>query len=131
MCFYYDEMPVMTNSKSVKTRKVHRCEGCNQIIPKGSIVNNYTGLFDHAWYSSYICEDCQRKIYSIAAEELEHGCSWNESWCSPSDLREYLSERSKPLNILNGSLEDCYQYVNSLYKKGLSTDQSLTEMRLP
>jgi len=120
MCFYYDDTCDISETNIVKTRKAHKCEGCHTIIPKGQMVTVCSGLFDHAWFRYYVCEDCQRKIYSLAAEELEHGCSWHESWCSPLDLKEHLEERNaawNPLELLNGTLAQCLEQVNAIHEK--------------
>lgn len=117
MCFYYDDSPSISEHKTVKTRKPHKCEGCRRMIQKGQIVDVCSGLFDDAWFRYYVCENCQRTIYSLAAEEILAGCAWHEAWCSPSDLKEHLEERFEPVNLIEGSLVYCSQYVNQLHEE--------------
>lgn len=64
----------------------------------------------------YECERCRRLILSIAAEEIEHGCRWNEAWCQASELAEYVRDRSEPVKLLEGTLDECWQHVNELWK---------------
>lgn len=42
----------------VKTRKDHRCHGCNQIIPKGTSVYSQTNV-DDGIYTLYTCDKCR------------------------------------------------------------------------
>lgn len=70
-------------------------------------------LFDGHWSNWYECEGCRRMILSIAAEEIQHGCRWSEAWCSIDDLQDYLRNRSEPVKLLQGTLEECWQQVNA------------------
>jgi len=124
MCFSYDDYAEMCESKVVTCRKPHRCCGCHRQIAVGETANASSGKFDGSFFRAYECEDCRRLILSIAAEEIEHGCSWNESWCAAEGLSEYIAERSKPVVVLGGSLEDCWSHVNELWKQKV-------EQRLP
>ena len=115
MCFDYDGYPEMYAEKSVMVRKRHRCDGCRKAIEPGQPAKLATGKFDGAFFRSYQCESCQRMILSIAAEEIQHGCSWSEAWCAPNDLCEYLAEREEPVPQLNGTLDDCMKQVNDMW----------------
>lgn len=46
--------------KVVTTRKTHRCEGCLHPFPSGSILRSITGLYDRAFQSFYLCQDCDQ-----------------------------------------------------------------------
>jgi len=41
----------------VKTRKPHRCHGCQKLFPKGTMLYSQTGIEDGI-YTVYICDDC-------------------------------------------------------------------------
>lgn len=116
MCFEYDDYPEMYNARQVVVRKPHRCEGCGKIIQPGQPAKLATGKFDGSFFREYQCEPCQRMIYSIAAEEIRHGCSYSQAWCAPFDLREYLADRAKPVELLEGTLEECFAMVNQLWE---------------
>lgn len=45
--------------KIVKTRKKHRCVGCNEIIEIGTKVMKYSGVSDGKFYNSYMCDACE------------------------------------------------------------------------
>ncbi len=70
MCFYYNDQPKMAETRQVKCRKDHPCEGCHRKIRKGEKAEHNTGLFDGAWYSYYVCDRCQRVIMAIAVKEM-------------------------------------------------------------
>jgi hypothetical protein len=119
MCFYYDDQPKMAESRQVKCRKDHSCDGCSRTIRKGETAEHNTGLFDGAWYSSYVCDKCQRVIMAIAVKEMLHGCEWHTAWCSPPDLSNYISEiesygeEVRPLGLR--TLDDCRRYVDDVH----------------
>jgi hypothetical protein len=116
MCFDYDETWDIYEQKTVKTRKPHKCDGCRRTIPKGAQADHCTGLCCHEWSSFYVCHDCQRMILSIVAEELREGCRWDEAWCAPQELRDYLRDRHEPVPRIGlRTLEDCRRYVDSLW----------------
>lgn len=117
MCFDYDKYAEMYEARTVVCRKPHRCDGCRRAIDKGERAELATGLFDGRFFGEYTCETCQRMILSIAAEEIRHGCHWNEAWCATSELAEYLSHRrGDPVSLLAGSLEECRTHVNAMWK---------------
>ena len=116
MCFDYDEHAEFSSSKSVITRKQHRCCGCNAMISPGQSAKCHSGLFDGAFFRKYTCDSCERMIYSIAADEIEHGCSWSDAWCAPEDLRDYIKDRAEPVKILpHATLAECERHVVELW----------------
>lgn len=115
MCFDYDDYPEIYAEKSVIVRKRHRCNGCRKTIDPGQPAKLATGKFDGAFFRSYQCEACQRMILSIAAEEIQHGCSWSEAWCAPDDLHDYFADRCEPVPLLDGTLDECLSQVNALW----------------
>ncbi len=116
MCFEYDEGSQFYNTHRVrKTRKDHRCNGCHKVIPKGASCTNNTGLFERHWFSEYVCDDCQRLLLSIAAEELRDGCPWHTAWCATEELQEYSMNRHEPVPLLQGTLEECREQVNRIH----------------
>jgi len=57
----------------VKTRKEHRCHGCNQMIPIGTSVYSQTNVCDGI-YTLYMCDNCrnwckERKCQSCIESE--------------------------------------------------------------
>lgn len=117
MCFEYDGYAEMYEARTVVCRKPHRCEGCGGTIVKGESAELATGKFEGRLFAEYTCETCQRMILSIAAEEIRHGCHWNEAWCATSELAEYLSHRhGDPVPLLVGTLEECRYHVNAMWK---------------
>ena len=54
-------------TKEVKTRKPHRCDSCNKIIPAGNIAKNANGIgFDEdnrcIPYNLYYCQKCMEDV---------------------------------------------------------------------
>ena len=56
--------------KTVTTRKDHRCEGCVEIIPKGSKVTRCKGKWQGRFYDYHLCEPC-RKYMDEYMDEIE------------------------------------------------------------
>ena len=52
-------MGLCLTSKVVKTRKPHRCYGCYQLQPVGSLLRYESGTIDGGMWSSYMCPVCQ------------------------------------------------------------------------
>lgn len=121
MCFEYDGYPEFHNAHTVKCRKPHKCAGCRKVIPKGESAEYTSGKYDGDFYAYYTCENCQRLILSIAAEEIRHGCHWDESWCSVDDIQDYISQRREPLPVLDGTVEECRQQVCELWESSSTT----------
>lgn len=114
MCFDYDDEADIYNETHVKTRKPHRCEGCGKVFPAATQMLHGTGLFDGGWFSFYVCQPCQMLRLSIAAEEIRHGCPWHTAWCAYEDLRDYMADRSEPVEMLTGTPQEAMEYVNRL-----------------
>ena len=125
MCFDYDDYAEFCESKTVVCRKPHRCDGCRKVIAKGESAKYTTGKFDGEFFRVYECERCQRLTLSIAAEEIEHGCSWSQAWCALDDLSSYVAERGEPVKLLEGSLEQCWKYVNDLWQQKVADRRQL------
>ncbi len=63
------------SSRHIKaTTTAHMCHGCEDDIPIGSSAWNEAGLFDGAFFSVYLCEECE-KYLNEHAEEFEDGYS--------------------------------------------------------
>jgi hypothetical protein len=121
MCFEYDEYVQFGGTRRVrKTRKRHRCNGCLKGIPTGSTCTNNTGLFDGHWFSEYVCDDCQRLLLSIVAEELREGCPWHTAWCATEEMQEYSRDRHEPVPLLQGTLEECREEVNRIHAEQMA-----------
>ena len=120
MCFDYDDTADISDSRIVKCRKQHKCEGCARWIEKGEQAECHSGLFDGAWYRYYVCNGCQRVIMAIAVNELREGCAWHTAWIHPSDLAQYrfdmrrCGEEIRPLGM--PTLQDCRRVVNDVFE---------------
>lgn len=125
MCFHYDDTVEFAKVKQVTCRKPHKCNGCKREISIGEIARHSSGKFDGEFFNYYDCENCQRLIYSIAVYEINRGCRWENSWCSSDDLQEYWSNKNEEIQILSGTLEECYEQVNRLWgEKCLESTQN-------
>ena len=51
-------MPEFIRDKTVTTRKVHKCHGCLEEIPKGTSVYSQTCVEDDRIYTLYMCDSC-------------------------------------------------------------------------
>lgn len=82
----------MHESKVVKTRKDHTCEGCCADIPKGSNVGYHKGMFDGGFYSYYLCDECTDFIKNLDAEALR---SLAEEGFHRGDIGEWRREAER------------------------------------
>ena len=120
MCFYYDEYYDAYGAKYVTTRKDHRCCACRKVIPSGSDAKVCSGLSEDGWIRYYVCSRCERMTLAIVVKELNDGCSWNEAWCAPEELDEYLQDRSRYLDPEDP--DDCAEYLeNEIRPLGMRT----------
>jgi hypothetical protein len=118
MCFEHDGYNEFYNQKTVTTKKPHKCECCRETIPSGAKCDYHAGKFDGDFFAFYVCESCERKRLSIAADEIRHGCDYSTAWASYEDINDYLAE-CPDLEILDGTLEECRRQVNEIWKKQL------------
>jgi hypothetical protein len=59
------------DSKKVKTRKVHKCQLCNRLIPKGTEnVEYWGGMFDGEFQHSYVCWWCYEHLDNFTDDEM-------------------------------------------------------------
>ncbi len=42
----------------IKTRKEHKCHGCLEVIPKGTVIYSQTNVYDGKIYTLYMCSHC-------------------------------------------------------------------------
>jgi len=97
-------MSFWESKKIKKTRKVHRCEYCNILIPIGSSCNNEVGTYEGDFNNYYLCERCLSFI-DIFADRSEQ------------ELGEFSEE------LFNTNLLDCpicknnnrreYEFINN------------------
>lgn len=51
-----------TERKISKTKKEHRCFGCNKKFPAGSWLWYQSGVWCGNFYASYMCQPCKREL---------------------------------------------------------------------
>jgi hypothetical protein len=79
------------HNEIIKTRKPHKCHGCENAIPAGTTdIDRQTNVFDGAIYSIYFCPECQR-----FEEENCHKCrDCYENECAfPGYIRDCQEEK--------------------------------------
>ena len=136
MCFEYDDICDVHESRIVKTRKLHTCSGCRRAIAINAKAFCNSGLFDGAWFRYYVCDRCTRLQYSIAIKEILEGCDWSMAWIHAEDLSDYLDElRSydediKPLGM--PTLDHCRRYLDDLWlmRTGYARPDETTRLEL-
>lgn len=62
------------------TRKEHECDGCRELIPKGSKAVRGTGVFEGEFYSYIICIPCGNHLF-------EYHDKFVDGW-GPGDIGE-------------------------------------------
>lgn len=55
-------MSFQSETKIKSTRKDHKCDGCLEIIPKGSEAVRGSGIFEGEFYSYIICMLCDAHL---------------------------------------------------------------------
>ena len=73
------------NRKTVNTRKEHRCEGCFEIIPKGTKAEHCKGKWDGRFYDYHLCEPC-RKYMDTYMDDLA------DTGFMPGEIKEFRME---------------------------------------
>lgn len=122
MCFETHGCSEFHEEHHVKTRKLHKCIGCNKLYPAKTQMLCVNGKFDGNFYSYYVCQSCERLRLSIAVEEITHGCGWNEAWCPYEELQSYIENRVEPVKVLGlRTVKDCWLYVNQLCERTFRT----------
>jgi hypothetical protein len=118
MCFYDcdDGYTEFCTEKDIKVRTEHRCEACLQAIPPGQYAHHRKGKFEGEFFSIYVCQPCRIAELSIVARELKEGCPWHTAWCPIDELVDYLNELDEPLEMLQGTPQQCYQQVIDIEK---------------
>ena len=76
----------LVNRKNVKIRKSHRCHGCAEVFPVGSIMGLMRVVDSSEFLTSYWCVICQKvwDKYMRAGDEIDMG-----------ELKEYYPEEYK------------------------------------
>lgn len=92
MCFYYEDSPEFVQDSTPKSRKLRKCDCCYGPIHVGEYYRYTSGKFDGSFFTYACCRRCQFDLSKIAAHELNEGCRWNQAWCNPDDLADYLQE---------------------------------------
>lgn len=73
-------MNTIVSEEEVKTRKDHRCFGCNDKFPKGSHLTRVTVRGDDGLQSSYWCAPCDAFWDTLDRESTEDGIYQGEIW---------------------------------------------------
>lgn len=75
--------------KNVVTRKPHRCLLCMRILPAGSSMRYWVGIYEGDFCTSYSCQTCIQIIDLEQITEYEEG-----------DVKEMLYEHQTPEDLL-------------------------------
>lgn len=86
-------------SKTVVTRKVHRCACCERKIPKGFTAYFQQGKCEGDFYSYYLCSTCRQLAMNYPEYVID---DWN-GWIDCDTLQAYLSDNglTRPLQLLH------------------------------
>ena len=76
-------MIYLLNSRLVKTRKPHKCFGCDRVFPAGTIMELSSVVDDGTLFGSYLCDTCL---------EIVSDFPLGEEFCR-GDLRDEALER--------------------------------------
>ena len=76
-----------------KSRKIHRCEHCGLVIPKGSSYNISSGIFDNEVYSCKSHTEC-RDAYMA----FNKGC---DEWSDLCEMRSFSIHQDKIKKLYN------------------------------
>lgn len=74
----YDGYVVCWNQKNIRASKDHRCVECRCLIPKGTVCERTSGLFDGSWFADHTCAECAqiRAVYSCGENPPCNGEMW-------------------------------------------------------
>ena len=92
MCFDNDDVAEFYEETVVKSRKPHRCEACNRVIPVGELALSFSGKHDGTFFSGHTCGECEATRFRIHRHELHEKCTWRESWCPLEELVNYCRD---------------------------------------
>lgn len=114
------------NSGYVKTRKEHKCEHCRRIIPKGSKVLNWHGMWDGEFQNSYACHWCEKQRDFLVDENNYIVDFWDGIYYV---FEDEISELKKEYDDLEWDLEGDYlafrdadnNFIDKLYMPVLNT----------
>lgn len=76
--------------KTVKTRKVHKCEECNREIAVGEMADYHFGIFDGDAIAVYICQHC-----CVGVAWLRRNCGGWLFGAVTEDVDEHVVEYPK------------------------------------
>lgn len=89
----------VVKSKKVKTRKEHKCFGCNYTIPKGFDVERQVIRNGRELYTIHLCNSCQKLI----EENLNPGEEYEEGYFEDFYIKQY---NQKDLEMIQGSYRE-------------------------
>jgi len=81
-------MSFWKNTEIKKTRKEHRCEFCNRVIPTGSTVDYCRGIWEGEFQSYYFCTRCSTYV---DRNQIDLSDGFN-----PGDFMEHVLNESAP-----------------------------------
>ncbi|MDF2649573.1 MAG: hypothetical protein K0Q73_5378 [Paenibacillus sp.] len=64
---------------AIKTRKDHKCEGCFELIPKGTEVTHCKGKWEGEFYDYHMCDPCLKTMDDVVG--------WDFGF-TPGEVRE-------------------------------------------
>ncbi len=88
-------MANVISQQMVKTRKVHRCQGCSDAIGVGSDVERTVDTGEDRISSHYWCAICVRFMGTLPPEDLAEGFAYGDMW-EYDDYRELRDDQPAP-----------------------------------
>lgn len=64
--------------KKVKTRKAHKCWGCKEDIPTGTLTQKVTTVDGGEICTTYWCNRCDKFLSDLPREDLEDGFDFGD-----------------------------------------------------
>lgn len=83
-------MSFQSELKIKVTRKDHKCDGCLELVPKGSEAVRGSGIFEGEFYSYIICTSCDTHL-------TEYREKFVDGW-GPGDIGESRREKESEAN---------------------------------
>lgn len=120
-----DGMPEFHEVRWPKARKDHRCEDCNEVIPKGIVYQRYSGKFDGEFYDIITCSICSEIRSAFTCSEYDQtGPPPGELW---ADIAEMMFPRLTTACFEKLETPQAKEFLRTRWMrwKGLATPDAL------